>query len=354
MEYLNNPIIAGREISPWPSIKCAQDIAKPEFCATWQPPGVQLYLNMLAGTKDVPAKIIEAVRTYSNCQLPLLAFAGMDQQRFLTLHQQSPALCHTLAVALWLSPKPSGLIPVTQRTLWALLGFDGSRSFARQMARIPASLVDPDLVAILKVRWANSPKFRRIFRHAPRITKSVLLCFKMLHQDEMHPNFIAIASEDERMGRDAHAWIQMLVSHFHLMYPLTPLPYANVRSLKSLQRAYSRLERRFTYGEQCGPSRRNIYAYKKVFTETCSVRRVENSYQLWDLSQRAQNCVFRYHQRILAGLAAVFHVPSRGLTILVERMSGEWKLTTMEQSHGYAPTEEDWSAINDWRKENNL
>jgi hypothetical protein len=354
MEYLNNPVIAGHNLAPWPHIKCVQDIAKPVFCATYQPPGVQLYLNMLAGTKDVPDPILEAVRSYSNCQLPLLALAGMNQNRFLQLHQQSPALCHTLAVAIWLNPKRSGLIPVTQRTLWALLGFDGSRSFARQMARISASLVDPDILAVIRVRWANSAKFRRLFRHAPQVNKSVLMCFQMLHEEELHPNFIQIAAEDERMGRDVHTWIQMLVSHYHLMYPLMPLPYRNIKSFQSLQRAYARLERRFNCGEECEVSENHVISYPKVLRESCSVRRVENSYQLWDLAQRMQNCIFRYHERIRAGLAAVFTVPSRDLTILVEKVQGRWKLTAMEGSHGCCPRLADWAAINEWQKENDL
>lgn len=354
MEYLKNPIIGGHSITPWPNIKCVQETAKPEFCKAYQPPGVQLFLNMLSGTKDVPTEVMDAVRSYSNCQLPLLAFGGMDEKRFLQLHHQSPALCLQLAIALWLKPNPSGLIPVTQRTLWALLGFDGSRSFARQLARIPSEVVDPDVLAVIRVRWANCAKFRRLFRHVPRFNKSVLMCFQMLSDDELHPNFIQIAAEDQHMGRDAHAYIQMLVSHFHLMYPLAPLPYANVKSFQSLQRAYSRLERRFTSGEECWASEKHVITYPKVLKESCTVRRVENSYQLWDLAQRMQNCVFRYHERIRARLAAVFTVPSRNLTILGEKVQGHWKLTAMERPHGCGPSMADWAAITEWRKENDL
>lgn len=353
-DYLRNALIAGCQITPWPRVTCVSEIDRPHFCTSGQPPGVQLFVNMLEATKEVPPEIIRAVREYRCCQLPLLSLAGLYPDRFLVLHEQSPALTMAVANNLWLNPRPFPAIHTVQRGIWGIVGGEASRSFARNMARIPADLVDPNLITVIHVRWVNSSNFRRIFRHAPRINKSVLLCFQLLHQNELYSNFISIAAEDEKMGRDVFAWLEMLIFNYHLIYPLTSLPYRNIKSFESLKKAYGRLEERFVLGEKYGANENQVVTYPCVLKETLTVKRVSNSYKLWDLANRMQNCSFRYHERIRARLAAVFTVPSRDLTILVEKVSSRWKLTTMERPHGCGPSTSDWAAISDWKKENNL
>lgn len=335
----------------WPKVQVKTPEARGAFVNARDPEESHALLDAIDGHgKLASRKIIRAVRSYPDGCIPLLSFGGRNPSLFTYLYEQSPALCYEVARRSWLNPSFDVHRSMPQRQWWDLLHKVRSRSFARQMARIPARAMSPDLVTILSMRWINSRRLRRLLPHVPTINPPVLECILRLHDDALLPNLLLLASR-EPDDSQAPRLMAELYRNWMMLAPDKSFEFSQITSSEQLARAQQRLENRICETE---------FFYEQFFDSPFpdppfeaneEVKPIVHPADLSDTARAFGNCLRLYAMRISRGYAYAYSVPNAFLVILVEKIHGSWQISAVEGPDGQTANGTDMEIVETWWKE---
>lgn len=297
----------------------------------------------------IPPSVLQVVRGFRSCQLPLLAIASEDPERFVLLANQSPALAFALAYRAWTTDEHISLSYGSHRELWSALDYPRSRSFARCMAKIAPTLLDPYVAPMLASRWTYNPAFRRILRHVRHINHAVLRCLLTIDDDALAPWCIRVAESDRGTDGRTAALIRMLRAHWRLVHPQLQMDYSAIQDRAGLERALYRL--------QCELASDKFFL-RELYTGSFpnppipgaeAIAPISSSDMLHQEGQLQQNCSASYVRAVYAGKAYLYTCRPRRLTILVERNDqGQWYLSAVEGPGNTRASEEDFAFVRNW------
>jgi hypothetical protein len=347
-------------VTPWPDISCHDLSLHTEAASSYNPDWInELFDNQTEQSKrflePVPKDILEMVMRFPCCRLPLLAYAGRNQDKFVRLGFQSPALLFSLAFNYWTSNKRVLIGKNNQRTLWSELRYPGNRSFARQMARLPFHKIRPNTVPTLATRWRHSSLFRRMFRHVSYMNDQVIDCLLGLHEDRLHPWVLSVAENFEGQPFRVGATVNLLYINWRQLHPLKQPNFGNIRDFRTLERAYWRTEHTlrdsdFFFSED----------YQHAFPPppvpgSDLIIPMTHPEHLGKEAESKKNCLKRYVVPIYSKRAYAYRCPSRDLSILLEKdASGRWRLAAVERGQNTTASADDLTFVRAWLREKGI
>jgi len=347
-------------ITSWPDISCNDHARRMEACEMYN---IDWVIDLTAGQSpaskaflsEVPRDVLEMVERFPCCRIPLLAYAAQNEKKFVRLGFQSPALLFTLAYRSWTSDQSIRISDKKQRELWEALGYPASRSFARQMARLPLSRIRPNTVPMLSARWRNSATFRKLFRHAPHMNEQAVDCLIALHDRYLQPWILRVASGCIAAPFVIGRCVQLLYANWRLVHPDKEPDFAHIKDLTSMRRVLARLEfdlqsRDFFFDEEF----QNAFPPPPV-QGTDTITPISHPIQLRKEAERQANCLTHYVVSIYAGKNYAYRCPSRGLSILLEKdETGEWHLAAVERGQNTPASANDLRLVKVWLKEKGI